>query len=73
MPVQLSNSKNIIITRVSGNRYNYLYPTYFTDIDFSKNYTTGSIEYNCVHTRYIEGGNRAPLSLDFIGVVLNTL
>lgn len=73
MPVQLSNSNNIVITSVSRNEYNYLYPTYFTDIDFSRDYDTNTIKYKYIHTRYIEGGAKAPLSLRFIGVVLNVL
>ena len=73
VPVQLSNSNHIVITTVCSNNYNYMYPTYFTDIDFSKNYDTNIIKYNSVHTRYIEGGARAPMSLRFIGVVLNVL
>lgn len=74
MPVQLSNSDNITIASTSINEYDYLYPTYFTNIDFGPNYGTPRIiRYNEVHTRYIEGGTRTPISLNVIGVVLNVL
>ena len=71
MPVQLSNSGNIVIASTSTNNYDCFYPTYFTNIDFGTDYDTSSIRYRKVHTRYIEGGARAPISLNVIVVVLN--
>lgn len=73
MPVQISGNNNIIIAKVSSNDYDSFYPTYFTDIEFSKNYDTNTIKYNYAYTRYIEGGAEVPLSLRFIGIVLDTL
>ena len=71
MPVQLSNSGNIVIASTSINEYDCFYPTYFTNIDIGTDYDTSSIRYREVHTRYIEGGARAPISLNVIAVVLN--
>lgn len=71
MPVQLSNSSNIVIASTSTNNYDCFYPTYFTNIDFGTDYDTSSIRYREVHTRYIEGGAQAPISLNVIVVVLN--
>lgn len=71
MPVQLSNSGNIVIASTSTNNYDCFYPTYFTNIDFGTDYDTYSIRYKEVRTRYIEGGAQAPISLNVIVVVLN--
>lgn len=73
MPVQLSNSGNIVIASTSTNNYDYIYPTYFTNIDFGTDYDTSSIRYRKVYTRYIEGGARVPILLNVIVVVLNFL
>lgn len=71
MPVQLSNSDNIVIASTSTNNYDRFYPTYFTNIDFGIDYDTSIIRYKEVRTRYIEGGAQAPISLNVIVIVLN--
>lgn len=71
MPVQLSNSGNIVVASTSTNNYDRFYPTYFTTLEFGADKDTSSIRYKNVYARYVEGGAKAPISLDAIAVVLN--
>lgn len=73
MPVQLSNRGNIAIVSTSTNKYDDIYPTYFTNIDFGTDYDTYTIRYREAYTRYIEGGTQVPIALNVIVVVLNFL